>query len=632
MTSEIKAAIRLKRLMSSLDISNASRHGQRLGKIAHVDPARSHMNRHWSYQAGRLVQVSAAPDLAPALERRREDREATRRANTPTLASEIMFITSRAAFLNAAGEVDNERAYAWADQMLAAFEERFPGMTAAARLDLDERTPHLSIFAVPIYMKEANKPRADVSEDARARRKPRAPKPTVSHKQVFGGIEEMRILQRWVQGLNADFLAPFGLEVSASTPRTQSGANHIHPDDFRRLMKNVERLENEARAAAEKLLADAQDNAAEMQASIRAEQKEIARDAALKAKEAADAILTAAHTAAETIRGAAEANADTIKAEAEAERDAARDAARDARQAAENAAAEAKALLDVVRPATSMKPLKDAYEALLDGSNLTPRQALAAETAADEDRKWINFHPVAFPREGADREDRDAAVWLAHPEVAAEVKSASPDPLLADLIEPASGSTTFRARFFSKFRGLRDLVMQAVEKVVQRHISLGQQKARKRMEADPYFKASAQLGYRLVHDDPWNDLRRQIDGDDPTRSKSEKHKADYREAEHLNAGQSASAVREVLYAEAQDHARAAAVLAARIERGPRQIAQWLSIPSGLRQTFTAALDAAAALETALARRNAPAAALEGTVEAQEPRPSGRTPGGPSSGL
>lgn len=155
MTSEIKAAIRLKRLMSSLDISNASRHGQRLGKIAHVDPARSHMNRHWSYQAGRLVQVSAAPDLAPALERRREDREATRRANTPTLASEIMFITSRAAFLNAAGEVDNERAYAWADQMLAAFEERFPGMTAAARLDLDERTPHLSMLETALARRNA---------------------------------------------------------------------------------------------------------------------------------------------------------------------------------------------------------------------------------------------------------------------------------------------------------------------------------------------------------------------------------------------------------------------------------------------------------------------------------------------
>lgn len=403
MTSEIKAAIRLKRLMSSLDISNASRHGQRLGKIAHVDPARSHMNRHWSYQAGRLVQVSAAPDLAPALERRREDREATRRANTPTLASEIMFITSRAAFLNAAGEVDNERAYAWADQMLAAFEERFPGMTAAARLDLDERTPHLSIFAVPIYMKEANKPRADVSEDARARRKPRAPKPTVSHKQVFGGIEEMRELQRWVQGLNADFLAPFGLEVSASTPRTQSGANHIHPDDFRRVMKDVERLENEAREAAQKLLTAAQDNAAEMKASILAEQQE----AALKAKEAADAILTAAHTAAETIRGAAEANADTIKAEAEAERDAARDAARDARQAAENAAAEAKALLDAVKVAQPLKPLHDAYKSLLSGSSLTPRQALDAQEAANQDAKWLTRIIFTKSNDGFEKEDRE---------------------------------------------------------------------------------------------------------------------------------------------------------------------------------------------------------------------------------
>lgn len=627
MTSEIKAAIRLKRLMSSLDISNASRHGQRLGKIAHVDPARSHMNRHWSYQAGRLVQVSAAPDLAPALERRREDREATRRANTPTLASEIMFITSRAAFLNAAGEVDNERAYAWADQMLAAFEERFPGMTAAARLDLDERTPHLSIFAVPIYMKEANKPRADVSEDARARRKPRAPKPTVSHKQVFGGIEEMRELQRWVQGLNADFLAPFGLEVSASTPRTQSGANHIHPDDFRRVMKDVERLENEAREAAQKLLTAAQDNAAEMKASILAEQQE----AALKAKEAADAILTAAHTAAETIRGAAEANADTIKAEAEAERDAARDAARDARQAAENAAAEAKALLDAVKVAQPLKPLHDAYKSLLSGSSLTPRQALDAQEAANQDAKWLTRIIFTKSNDGFEKEDRDAAVWMAHPEVAAEIRAARPDPIVLDLLEPASAKIGFRGRFLGAFSYVRDLVMRAVETVIQRHAATIRQDARERM-SDADFEQSAKLGGRLM-DDTWGDLRARVDMGSYGRTKSDKCKEDWREWERLKVrdAKPVATARKELYTEAEDHARAASVVASRIERGPKQVAQWLSIPRDLRATFTAALDAAAALETALARRNAPAAALEGTVEAQEPRPGGSAPKRPAPG-
>lgn len=631
MTSEIKAAIRLKRLMSALDISNADRHGKRLGKIAHVDPSRSALNRHWSYQAGQLVQVSAAPDLAPALERRREDREAVRRANTPTLATEIMFITSRAAFLNDAGQIDSERAYAWADQMLAAFEERFPGMTAAARLDLDERTPHLSIFAVPIYMKEANKPRADVSENARARRKSRAPKPTVSHKQVFGGIEEMRELQRWVQGLNSDFLAPFGLEVSASTPRTKSGANHIHPDDFRRVMRDVERLENEAREAAQKLLADAQDNAADMKASILAEQQEIARDAALKAKDAADAILTAARAAAETIRGAAEGNADTIKAEAEAERDAARSAAREAQQAVEDAQNEAKALLDAVKVAQPLKPLHDAYKSLLSGSSLTPRQALDAQEAANQDAKWLTRIIFTKSNDGFEKEDRDAAVWMAHPEVAAEIRAARPDPIVLDLLEPASAKIGFRGRFLGAFSYVRDLVMRAVETVIQRHAATIRQDARERM-SDADFEQSAKLGGRLM-DDTWGDLRARVDMGSYGRTKSDKRKEDWREWERLKVrdAKPVATARKELYAEAEDHARAASVVASRIERGPKQVAQWLSIPRDLRATFTAALDAAAALETALARRNAPAAALEGTVEAQEPRPGGSAPKRPAPG-
>lgn len=612
MTRDIKAAIRLKRLMSPLDISNADRHGKRLGKIAHVDPSRSALNRHWEYRAGQLEQVSTAPDLAPALERRREDREAVRRANTPTLATEIMFITSRAAFENGTGQIDSERAYAWADQMLAAFEERFPGMTAAARLDLDERSPHLSIFAVPIYMKEANKPRADKadkSEDARARRKPRAPKPTVSHKQVFGGIEEMRELQRWVQGLNADFLAPFGLEVTASTPRTESGANHIHPDDFRRVMKDVERLENEARDAARKLLTDAQDK-----------QQEIARDAALKAEEAADAILTAARLAAETIR-------DTAKAEAEAERDAARAAAKEARQAAENAATEAKALLNVVKVAQPLAPLHDAYQALLDGSNLTPQQAVAAQEAADQDCRLLetaDFRAGIFP------EDRDAAVWFSHPEVQTEIRTETSDRRVLDLMEPASGSIRFRARYIKAFGFVRDLVMKAVEKVIERRKRALLNTARERMKGEDWL-ASAKLGEQLTHDN-WGDLRERMGIDE---TECNRHIADYNEhrvarATVNNSEYRHSAAEKEVLAEARHHARAASIVAARLERGPRQVAQWLSIPADLRQTFTAALDAAAALETALARRTMTAEALGRPVAAQEPLPGGRTPENPSS--
>ena len=577
MTSEIKAALRLKRLMSALDISNADRHGKRVGKIAHVDASRTHLNRHWSYQAGALVQVEAAPDLAPALERRREDRGAVRRANTPTLATEVMFITSRSAFLDASGQIDNDRAYQWADQMLAAFEERFPGMTAAARLDLDERSPHLSIFAVPIYLKPGNKPRADVSEDARARRKPRAPKATVSHKQVFGGIEEMRDLQRWVQGLNADFLAPLGLNLTASTDRRESGANHIHPDDFRRIMGDVNKIKAGIEAGALQEAADLIQNAA-------AQVEQMMADAQTAAQEVAA----------------------QIKAEAEADRDAARTAAAEARQAAENARDEARQLLDVVKVAQPLAPLHAAYEALLDGSSLTPQQTLAAQLAADQDCKWID-REVFTPREnGFDRADRDAAVWATHPEVAAEIRARRPDPMVLDLMAPASAKISFRARFINRMSGLRDLVMNAVKTVIRRRAASVQQDAQARM-ADPDFRASADLGRRLFND-TWGDLRRETDrGDMIGRSASKKAEADWREWQNLDsrAHDPARAAQADLWAEATDHARAASVVAARIERGPKMVAQWLQIPRSLRETFVSALEAAAKLETALARRTHP---------------------------
>ncbi|MDO5643162.1 MAG: plasmid recombination protein [Paracoccus sp. (in: a-proteobacteria)] len=594
MTSTIKAAIRLKRLMSALDISNATRHGKRLGKIAHVDRSRSHLNRHWEYQAGALVGVDDAPDLADALEKRRSDRGAVRRSNTPTLATEIMFITTRDAFVNKHGQIDIERAYSWADEMIEAFEKRYPGMSAAARLDLDERSPHLSVFAVPIYLKQANKPRADIDEAARAKRKPRAPKPTVSHKQVFGGIEDMRELQRWVQGLNSEFLARFGLNLTASTSRIESGANHIHPDDFRRIMGDVNKIKSVIEAGALQ------------------EATELIQNASGQVEQ----MLTAADAA------AAEIKAD-ITAEAEAERDAARKAAQEARAATDSAVEEAKALLDAMRPVRSMKPLHEAYTALLDGSSITPRQALAATTAADEDRQWANFDPIAFPRENTvEREDRDAAVWLAHPEVAAEVQSKGPEPLLADLMEPASGSTCFRARFFSRFRQLRDFVLNAVQTVLQRRTAALPTAIQARLN-DPEFSELINLGQSIKAD---NLKRIMLDAkDDGVKSAAADAALIERQKLLSQIKNPATAAKEDLWAEAKDAADAASVVAHRIQRGPRQVLQWLQIPSDLRANFTAALDAAAALETALARRIAPGDPEKRPAGGQERGPAGQGP-------
>lgn len=598
-----KASVKIKRLMSPLDVSNATRHGQRRGQIKHVDASRTPLNRHWAYSAGRLARTSSAPDLAPLIEARRSDRQAAVRKNTPTIATEVLMIATRDAFLDASGQIDTERAYLWGDQMLAEVEEKWPGMSVAARLDLDEQTPHFSVFLVPIHMKPANQKRSDVSEKAHAKRKPRADKPTVSHNGVFGGPEEFSEHQKWAQDVNAAFFAQFGLTLTPSTPKSESGAKYIPPHAWRELQRQLEALKDDATKEA---LAAAVETT-----------KQITEDAVAAAAE---------------IKAKAQADATQIKTDAEAERDAARDAARDARQAAENAAAEAKALLDAVKVAQPLKPLHDAYKSLLSGSSLTPRQALDAQEAANQDAKWLTRIIFTKSNDGFEKEDRDAAVWMAHPEVAAEIRAARPNPIVLDLLEPASAKIGFRGRFLGAFSYVRDLVMRAVETVIQRHAATIRQDARERM-SDADFEQSAKLGGRLM-DDTWGDLRAKVDMDTPGRTKSDKCKEDWREWERLKVrdAKPVATAREELYTEAEDHARAASVVASRIERGPKQVAQWLSIPRDLRATFTAALDAAAALETALARRNAPAAALEGTVEAQEPRPGGQTPGRPSSGL
>ena len=576
MATTFKASVKIKRLMSSLDVSNAARHGQRRGQIKHVDASRTPLNRHWAYSAGRLGRTSSAPDLAPLIEARRSDRKAAVRKNTPTIATEVLMIATRDAFLDASGQIDTERAYLWGDQMLAEVEEKWPGMSVAARLDLDEQTPHFSVFLVPIHMKPANQKRSDVSEKTHAKRKPRADKPTVSHNGVFGGPEEFSEHQKWAQDVNAAFFAQFGLTLTPSTPKSESGAKYIPPHAWRELQRQLEALKDDA-----------------------------TKEALAAAVETTKQIIDDAVATAAKIKDEAQADATQIRTDAENERDAARSAAREAREAADNAQNEAKALLDAVKVAQPLAPLRDVYEALLDGSSLTPQQALAAQDAADQDAKWLTRKVFTKSDDGFEKEDRNAAVWMAHPEVAAEIRAARPDPIVLDLLEPSSAKIGFRGRFLGAFSYIRDLVMRAVETVIQRHAAAIRQEARERM-SNPDFEQSAKLGGRLM-DDSFGELRPSVDMGDFHRTKSNKCKADWREWERLKVrdAKPVATAREELYAEAEDHARAASVVASRIERGPRQVSQWLSIPRDLRQTFTAALDAARALETALARRTLP---------------------------
>lgn len=564
-----KAAARLKRLMSALDITNATRHGQRTGRIAHVDRSRTHLNRHWAYAGGQLVEVGAAPDLAPLIERRRQDRGAVVRKNTPTIASEMLFIATREAFLNDAGEIDAERAYAWADEMLHHFEAMYPGMTCAARLDLDERTPHFSVFAVPIYMKGANRPRSGISEAGRATRQERAPKATVSHKQVFGSIEDMRALQRWTQGINATFFARYGLTLTPSTPRSESGARHIPPEDFRRLMQDAGRiadeLADEARAEADQTRASAETTAARIIEKAAARAAEIVTAAEETATEARDELASA------------------------------RSAAREAAHAALEARTEASEVLAAVRAAAPLRPLHEAYTALLDGSSMTAAQALAAEEAARADLVPLNQITRKDGFLGAEdsrrftSKDVEAAIMLAHPEVKSAFLDLAGDDQCRDLAEPANGGLRFRARFLNIFGKVRELVEAALEAVIERRIE------------------TIRKGFAGTH---VNDLYAAIPPENAWERYDERNAAIRTLSRFQNPR---GAARKDVEGEAVEHARDDARTAARLARGPRAVQQWLQIPRALQSTFEASFAAAERLEAALARRLAP----KGTAEPQQ---------------
>lgn len=299
-----KVAVRIKNHHKWGDVANATRHGRREDPAKHVDRERTPANIHWALRedAEGLTRTDEGADLQDCLQRLGQAKGATWRKGA-SVATEMLWIASPE-FFEAAGPSGSEAhaaaARAWATDCLKATAEKFPGMIAAARLDLDEKTPHLAVFLLPQTEKgpqkarkgsveaEAIKALSDpesatkdalraaqaIVETAEKKRRRRKPRRTVSVREHFGTREKLRDLQTWA----AAAMQTRGHDLERGTPKLSKGQDHLTPAEGRARIAA-------AKAEAEVIIEMAKTDAAEIVAEAEADAATILEAARAKVRD-----------------------------------------------------------------------------------------------------------------------------------------------------------------------------------------------------------------------------------------------------------------------------------------------------------------------------------------------------------
>lgn len=236
--SKPKIALRIRPLRKWADVAAATAHGARVRNVAHVNLSRSSLNAHWTFDAptGRLQRENGPADIAHCL-KARAGQLGARWHKSAIVGTEVMFIASSEFFQNANGKPDRQRALHWSDACLQAWQGLFPGQSVAARLDLDETTPHLSVFFLPLHERRYR-------SASRALKQPQASQLKVSHNKAFGdakGPEVLAMLQTWI----ADELQAAGFELERGLRVDETGASHRTPAAGRRAVAAARQLAQE---------------------------------------------------------------------------------------------------------------------------------------------------------------------------------------------------------------------------------------------------------------------------------------------------------------------------------------------------------------------------------------------------
>lgn len=214
------SCVRVKKIKSATDAQNLTRHGRRAKgsfKASAVDLSRSHLNGHFVFDPDLddFDAVDECPDYRELLDARTKQLKAKRPRNG-VFGSEMMFTASPDLFRSPGGNVDIGQARAWSKACLELAREKYGQRCVAARLDLDETTPHLSVFILPMYRKSYGG----------EKRKGRGEKWAVSHNKVFGGPDDLSLLQDWA----ADGLKARGFDVKRGRPKAVTRAVNFRPD------------------------------------------------------------------------------------------------------------------------------------------------------------------------------------------------------------------------------------------------------------------------------------------------------------------------------------------------------------------------------------------------------------------
>ncbi|MBK8158543.1 MAG: plasmid recombination protein [Rhodospirillaceae bacterium] len=215
MTNPAYAILRVKALKGWSAVSAMARHGRREGgDTDHIDKSRSSLNRYGSDWSG------DPRDLRSCIEAVRKHHGATNRKGAP-VGSHLLLTASASYFRPDAPDSFNtyevDKLENWLNTNLAWINQRWPQQIAAWRLDLDESTPHLDVFLVPV---------------AHRRTRGGRDKCEVSHREAFG---KSRKSFAALQNDYAAAMAPLGL--ARGRPRSVTGAIHIHPARLRLSMK-----------------------------------------------------------------------------------------------------------------------------------------------------------------------------------------------------------------------------------------------------------------------------------------------------------------------------------------------------------------------------------------------------------
>jgi hypothetical protein len=242
--SKPKIALRIRPLKKWADVAAATQHGQRIRNVEHVDLTLSHLNRHWTFDiaTGQLHPSEHPADIARCL-RTRAGQLGARWHKTAIVGTEVLFIASPEFFRTTDGSCDHGRAHSWAEACLRAWDGLFPGQSVAARLDLDETTPHLSIFFLPLHERRYR-------SNARVLKQPQATQLKVSHNKTFGeakGPEVLAMLQNWI----ADEMRLAGFELERGLRVDETGATNRTPAAGRRAVAAARHFSAEIEALAQ---------------------------------------------------------------------------------------------------------------------------------------------------------------------------------------------------------------------------------------------------------------------------------------------------------------------------------------------------------------------------------------------